>query len=128
MNINEAQELLNSHGLQANRIMQYCSTDFSILHAEACKNFLKYPLGLHEYYCDMKRLEKVGLYDIAIALYSPISGFSTEIKTESNALNVAIQLIEAGMVEQVLIFELTHHKTVNNLLPVPAGNVYQIVK
>lgn len=121
---------LNKSGFDIKRLYQYSSSDFSVLHAEAAKDFLDRPLGLHEYYCDMKRLEKLKVGEVAITLYNPSSGFATEVKVglDSVALAEVIQAIEYGLVEQVLIFELTHHTKTKNLLPVPAGKVYQVVK
>jgi hypothetical protein len=130
MNLEEVEQNLSDRGLILNRLYNYLSPDFSILHAEACSEFLNHPIRLHEYYCDVKRLEKLDVGEVTAVLYNPSSGFSTEVKVRLDADSLAevIQAIEYGLVEKVLIFELTHHNQTRNLLPVPAGKVYQVIK
>jgi len=126
MNITEAKQTLGQNGYKLDRLYQFSSSNLSVLHANACKDFLKYPLSLHDFYCDMKRLESLEDGSISVGFYDHAAGFPTEINVKPDCLYYALNLIKQGYVEHVLVFERTG--TDPKPYPVPAGKVYKLIK
>jgi hypothetical protein len=125
MNINTAKEHLEQNGYKLEQIYRCSSSNLSVLHANACKEFLNGPLSLHEFYCDMKRLEAIESGRLGVAYYNKVFSFLTEIDPEGNIAN-ALNAVKSGYVDAVLVFERTG--TDPKPYPVPAGKVYKIVK
>jgi len=132
MKLNELLEFMSRWNLKHKRIYESYSSNFSVLHQTACKEFLTNEVSYHDFYCDMKRLENLDFGETALVIYEPITGWETSVRQTSDIKEVeeVFSMLHTDFIEgALLIFEKTGQETFNyQPSPVPSGKVYRINK
>lgn len=130
MKLSELKELMRQWSVGYEQIYRSSPSSFSVLHEQACKEFLANQISYHHFYCDMKRFESLDFDEIALVMYDPISGQTTQViavKSHTEVERLFIMLHTEFIEGALLMFEKTGQETFNyQPLPVSCGRVYKL--
>lgn len=80
MQFKEVKEYLDQSGFQLESLYPFLASDFSVLHQQACKEFLESDIDHHEFFCDVNRLSTLEVDHTALVLYESVIGSLTSVR------------------------------------------------